>query len=55
MMIEDGDEDLLHDVASNRGQMLDNVKHMSWFVEAVAEEIKNSHEGGFYGGSYGLE
>ena len=31
--------DMLHDVAVNRGQMLDNVVHMQWFRDALAEEI----------------
>lgn len=29
-----------HDVARNQGQIYDNVKHMPWFVDAVAEELE---------------
>lgn len=36
--IERGDG-IAHDVAAEHGQMFDNVKHMKWFVEAVAEEM----------------
>lgn len=36
--IERGD-DICYDVATNAGQIFDNVKHMKWFVEAVAEEL----------------
>lgn len=31
--------DLVYDVAANVGQMVGNVKHMQWFIEAVADEI----------------
>lgn len=27
------------DIAANCGQIFDNVKHMSWFVQAVADEL----------------
>jgi len=37
-LIDDGDE-ICYDVAANQGQMFDNVKHMRWFVKAVAEEV----------------
>ncbi len=30
------DEDFVYDVAADFGQMAGNVKHMRWFVEAVA-------------------
>jgi len=30
------DEDFVYDIAADVGQMVDNVKHMRWFVEAVA-------------------
>lgn len=30
------DEGFVHDVAADSGQMVDNVGHMRWFVEAVA-------------------
>jgi len=35
-MIE-AEDPLIDDVAANVGQMVDNVKHMSWFAQAVAE------------------
>ena len=38
--IEAGD-DVAYDVASENGQMFDNVKHMQWFIEAVAREMQN--------------
>ena len=28
-----------HDVAAEHGQIFDNVKHMDWFINAVAERI----------------
>lgn len=31
------DEDFIYDVAAETGQMVGNVKHMRWFVEAVAD------------------
>jgi hypothetical protein len=34
------EETIIYDVAANYGQMVDNVKHMSWFVQAVADEIR---------------
>ncbi len=30
------DEGFIYDIAANFGQMVDNVGHMRWFVEAVA-------------------
>lgn len=33
------DDERIHDVAGNVGQIVGNVKHMRWFLEAVAEEI----------------
>lgn len=36
--IENEDE-ICFDVAANVGQMFGNVKHMTWFKEAVAEEL----------------
>lgn len=33
------DNDLIYDVASESGQIVGNVKHMHWFVMAVAKEI----------------
>ncbi len=31
--------DLAHDVTANTGQIFENVKHMKWFVLAIAMEI----------------
>ena len=36
--IED-DDNLIYDVAAERGQMVDNIKHMRWFRHAVALEV----------------
>lgn len=35
----DTDHALIYDVASNVGQIVGNVKHMTWFLDAVAEHI----------------
>ncbi len=35
----DRDDQLIHDVAADCGQIVDNVKHMRWFLRAVASEI----------------
>ena len=35
------DEAVIYDVAANYGQIVDNVKHMCWFVEVVAEELES--------------
>ena len=37
--IEDADM-VCFDVAAEHGQMFGNVKHMTWFVEAVADELE---------------
>ena len=37
--IERGDT-VAHDVAAENGQIFDNVKHMKWFIEAVADEME---------------
>lgn len=34
------DRVLIYDVAANLGQIVDNVKHMKWFREAVADWIQ---------------
>jgi hypothetical protein len=39
--IENGD-DICYDVAANHGQIFDNVKHMGWFIEEVANELSLS-------------
>ena len=33
-------DDVVYDVASGRGQIVGNVKHMPWFREAVADELE---------------
>ena len=33
------DDQIIYDVASNAGQLVDNVKHMQWFVDAVAQAL----------------
>lgn len=33
------DDMLIYDVASRQGQIVANVKHMRWFLEAVAEDL----------------
>jgi hypothetical protein len=37
-LINSGD-DIAYDVAANSGQIFGNVKHMQWFIDAVANEI----------------
>jgi len=36
----DNDDEIIYDVAANVGQIVDNVKHMRWFLNAVADEIE---------------
>jgi hypothetical protein len=38
----DRKDEICYDIAANEGQIFDNVKHMRWFVEAVAEELSLS-------------
>ena len=33
-------DDVVYDVASGKGQIVGNVKHMPWFREAVADELE---------------
>jgi hypothetical protein len=33
------EDDFAFYIAYNRGQMFDNVKHMSWYIETVMHEI----------------
>jgi hypothetical protein len=33
-----------HDVARSQGQIYDNVKHMPWFIDAVAEELEANQD-----------
>lgn len=40
--LTDEQEHVLHDAASERGQILDNVVHMSWFLKLVAENLAAS-------------
>jgi hypothetical protein len=35
----DKKEQIIYDVADNKCQIVDNVKHTSWFIDAVANEI----------------
>lgn len=35
----DHNETVIYDVAADCGQMVDNIKHMRWFVAAIADEI----------------
>jgi hypothetical protein len=35
----EGSGDLLHDLAADHCQQLDNVRHMTWFRHAVAREL----------------
>lgn len=35
----EADDDLIYDVAAERGQLVDNVKHMRWFRYHVALEL----------------
>ena len=34
--------DVAYDVAAEHGQIFDNVAHMTWFRDAVADEIEES-------------
>lgn len=36
----EADDPIIYDVAAEHGQIVDNVKHMSWFVKAVAEALE---------------
>lgn len=38
------EDDICFDVAANVGQMFFNVSHMSWFRQAVAEELQDTLE-----------
>jgi len=40
----EADEEVVHDVAANRGQIVDNVKHMNWFLSSVAERLANTYD-----------
>jgi hypothetical protein len=35
----ENDDEIIYDVAAEVGQIVDNVKHMRWFVEAVAQQL----------------
>jgi len=39
----DNEDEVCFDVAAEFGQMFANVKHMSWFVEAVAQELSERY------------
>ena len=38
----ENDNDIVYDVAFTYGCQVENVQHMRWFVEAVANELINS-------------
>ena len=38
----DRGDDLVHDVCAERGQILANIKHMRWFLVAIAKELVNT-------------
>jgi len=40
----DEDDTLIYDVAGETGQIVGNVKHMSWFKRAVAEWLTENTE-----------
>ena len=40
----ENEDDVIYDVAANSGQMVGNVKHMDWFVEAVAQALMEQDE-----------
>lgn len=44
-MIED-DDPIIYDVADETGQIVDNVKHMRWFIEFLAKRIKEEKNNG---------
>jgi hypothetical protein len=37
---------VVYDVAANYDQLVGNVKHMSWFVDAVADELSEEQPQG---------
>ena len=39
----DNEEELCFDIAANLGQIFSNVKHMAWFVDAVAQELSEQY------------
>jgi hypothetical protein len=41
----ENDFDFLHDIASDNGQMLGNVKHMRWFRDTVTEALLDEFQG----------
>ncbi len=40
----DHNEAIIYDVAAGYGQIVGNVKHMRWFLLAVAKELVDSHK-----------
>jgi hypothetical protein len=39
----EADDPMIYDVAADTGQIVDNVKHMPWFVDAVAEWLEEGN------------
>ena len=39
----DNDDEVIYDVAAETGQIVGNVKHMDWFVQAVAEALHDQN------------
>lgn len=40
----EAEDPFCYDIASSHGQIFDNVKHMAWFINAVAEGLTNNNE-----------
>lgn len=40
----EAEDSLCYDIASSYGQIFDNVKHMAWFINAVAEGLTNNEK-----------
>lgn len=41
LMAVENDDDMIYDVAAESGQMVANVKHMAWFLDAVTAELSD--------------
>ena len=37
----DREDSICYDIASNYGQIFHNVKHMTWFIKAIAMTVKD--------------
>lgn len=40
----ENDDPVVHDVADENGQVLENIKHMAWFINAVADRVRCDSE-----------